>query len=192
MDLADHQRKLLGLFRSTYQVRTDDDSYIYRVAQSKDLEEARRNVFLWRIYVLERTCVLTFTLLKRRNLLKETVNAFITRHNISPFRETQAPAFLEALSDHHDRLIASVAQFELALMKVRQGDPCSYVVPWNIEPHTILNSLANDTPLEDKVPKGAYQILISRDLPSQFQIVSVSAEEQTIPTPRHSWATAQR
>src|SRR5438093_1790613 len=99
MDLADHQRKLLGLFRSTYQVRADDDSYIHRVAQSKDLEEARRNVFLWRVYVLERTCVLTFTLLKRRNLLKETLNAFITRQNISPFRETQAPAFLEALSD---------------------------------------------------------------------------------------------
>jgi hypothetical protein len=84
MDLADHQRKLLGLFRSTYQVRADDDSYIRGVAQSKDLEEARRNVFLWRIYVLERTCVLTFTLLKRRNLLKKTLNTFITRHNISP------------------------------------------------------------------------------------------------------------
>jgi hypothetical protein len=191
MDLADHQRRLLGLFRSTYQVRADDDSYIRRVAQSKDLEEARRNVFLWRIYVLERTCVLTFTLLKRRNLLKKTLNAFITRHNISPFRETQAPAFLESLSDHHDSLIASVAQFELALMKVREGDPCCYLVHWSVEPYTILNSLAKDTPLEDKLPVGAYQIRISRDLPLQFQIVSVNAEEQTMQRPGHSCGTVQ-
>jgi hypothetical protein len=40
---------------------------------------------------LERTCVLTFTLLKRRNLLQETLSAFITQHNISPFsRDTGA------------------------------------------------------------------------------------------------------
>src|SRR5947209_19432812 len=123
MDLAAHQRKLLGLFRSTYQVAADDDAYIHRVAQSKHLEEARRNIFLWRIFVLERTAVLTFTLLKRRNLLEPTVADFITRQNISPFRETQAPAFLEALAGHPDSLIASVAQFELALLKVRQGDP---------------------------------------------------------------------
>jgi len=83
MDLAAHQRKLLGLVRATYQVRADDDPYIHRVAQSKDLEEARRNVFLWRIYVLERTCALTFTLLKRRNLLKETVSAFIEDNALS-------------------------------------------------------------------------------------------------------------
>ena len=67
MDLADHQRKLLGLVRSSYQVRADDDAYIHNVAQSEDLEEARRNIFLWRIYVLERTAALTFTLLKQRN-----------------------------------------------------------------------------------------------------------------------------
>ena len=173
MDLAAHQRKLLGLLKCTYQARADDDAYIQRVAQSKDLEEARRNIFLWRIYVLERTCVLTFTLLKRRNLLEQTLSAFITGHNISPFRETQAPAFLEALSGHDDSLIASVAQFELALMKVRQGDPGSYAVPWNVEPHAILNSLARDIPLEDEPPDGSYQILVSRDLPYRFQIVSV-------------------
>jgi len=186
MDLADHQRKLLALFRSTYQVRADDDSYIRTVAQSKDLEEARRNVFLWRVYVLERTCALTFTLLKRRKLLKKTLNAFITRHNISPFRETQAPAFLESLSDHRDSLIASVAQFELALMKVREGDSCSYVVHWNVDPTTILNSLAKDIPLNDKVPEGAYKILISRDLPLLFQITPVQAEERTHPDYSHS------
>lgn len=177
MDLAAHQRKLLGLFRSTCQGRSDDDAYIRRVAQSKDLEEGRRNIFLWRVYVLERTCVLTFTLLKRRNLLEEVLSAFVARHNISPFRETQAPAFLETLTNHHDSLVASVAQFELALMKVRQGDSCSYAVHWHVEPHSILNSLARDMPLEADIPEGAYQTLISRGLPFQFRIVHSGAED---------------
>jgi len=170
MDLAEHQRKLLGLIRSTYQVRADDDPYFRNVAQSKDLEEARRNIFLWRIYVLERTAALTFALLKQRNLLGEVVGTFIARHNISPFRETQAPAFLEALSSHDDSLIASVAQFELALMKVREGDPGTYTVEWNVEPHTILHNLARDMPLEDDVPQGVYRVRVSRELPFHIQI----------------------
>ena len=171
MDLANHQRILLGLIRSNYQVRPDDDAYFHRVSHSRDLEEARGNIFLWRVYVLERTCVLTFTLLKQRNLLEQELDAFIRQHNISPFRETQPPDFLEALSSHDDPLIASVAKFELSLWKVKQGDPASYTVFWSVEPHSILNNLAKNIPIdEESVPKGDYQILVSRDLPFLFEI----------------------
>ena len=80
-----------------------------------DLAVARRNIYLWRVWVMERTCTLTFTLLKRRGLLDETLAAFIAQNNISPFRETQAPDFLESLACHSDPLVAAVAQFESAL-----------------------------------------------------------------------------
>lgn len=171
MNLASHQRILLGLIRSNYQVRAGDDDYFHKVSQSRDLEEARGNIFLWRVYVLERACILTFTLLKQRNLLKHELDAFITQHNISPFRETQPPDFLAALSSHNDPLIASVAQFELALWKVKQGDPGSYTVNWSIEPHTVLHNLAKNLPLdEETLAKGNYQIQISNDLPFLFQI----------------------
>src|SRR5258708_40331862 len=129
MDLATHQRKLLGLLRSTYQVSEEDDAYLQRVAASKDLHEARRNVYLWRIWVLERTCPLTFGLLARRGLLEHLVSEFIQQRNISPFRETQGPDFLQKMSRHADALLAAVAQFELALRKVREGDPAPYAVP---------------------------------------------------------------
>src|ERR1044072_8823464 len=155
MNLANHQRILLGLIRSNYQVRANDDDYFHRVSQSKDLEEARGNIFLWRVYVLERACILTFTLLKQRNLLTQELEKFISRHNISPFRETQPPDFLEALSFHDDPLIASVAQFELALLKVKQGDPGSYTVSWFVEPHTVLNNLAKNVLVDEEIlPKG--------------------------------------
>src|SRR5215831_16127332 len=174
MDLAAHQRTLLALFRSSYEVRPDDDPYIRKVACSDDLKEARGNISLWRVWVLERTAPLTFALLKGRNLVRQTVCAFIKGHNISPFRETHAPAFLEALSSHHESLIASVAQFELALLKVKQGDPRFHVVHWDIEPHTVLNNLARRLPFCAEVPKGSYEIHISRELPSLFQIVRVA------------------
>jgi hypothetical protein len=152
-------------------VQAGDDDYFHKVSQSRDLEEARGNIFLWRVYVLERACILTFTLLKQRNLLKKELDAFISQHNISPFRETQPPDFLEALSCHADPLIASVAQFELALWKVKQGDPRSYTVNWSVEPHTVLHNLAKNIPIdEESVPRGDYRIHLSRDLPSLFEI----------------------
>src|SRR3569623_1316808 len=125
MDLATHQRALLGLFRGTHQPGPQDDPYVHAVAASPDLVEARRNIFLWRVYVLERTCALTIRLLRRRGLLADAISRFIGGTYISPFRETQAPAFLETLSAHHDRLIASVARFELALIMEQER------VRWN-------------------------------------------------------------
>ena len=81
--------------------------------------------------MLERTAVLTFRLLKRRQLLEPAVDAFMMQDNISPFHETQTPEFLEAMSAHPDLLVASVAQFELALRKIKQGDPDRYVISRN-------------------------------------------------------------
>ncbi len=176
MDLADHQRKLLGLFRSSYQVCAEDDPYIHKVSASKDLQEGKKNIFLWRIFVLERTCPLTFRLLRRRNLLGETLGAFIRQHNISPFRETQAPDFLEAMSEHTDSLIASVAQFELALLKVRAGDPGSYSVHWSVDPYGVLDSLAKDIPLDERLDPNDYQIIISGAIPDYFRITRVGVK----------------
>ena len=170
MTLASQQRTLLGLLRATYAVRAEDDAYIHEVARSCDLKEAQRNIFLWRIYVLERTCALTFALLKEKGLLQDAVNVFIGRQNISPFRETQGPAFLEMLRDHADVLVASVAGFELALMRVKGGDPAPYTIPWSVEPHGILKSLATHTPLPEHVRAGRYDILVSRDLACHFDI----------------------
>ena len=87
MDLAVHQRAMLGLFRATYRVSDDDEPYISRVAQSQDLQEARGNVLMWRFYVLQRTCPLSLALLQRHGVLRRAIEDFIAQCNISPFRE---------------------------------------------------------------------------------------------------------
>lgn len=169
MDLASHQRILLGLIRSTYEAGAEDSPYIHAVAKSRDLEEARRNIYLWRVYVLERSCLLTMTLLRQRGQL-ESVLADFTQQNLSPFRETQGPAFLDALRHHADHLTASVAGFELALLKVAKGDPCAYRVAWAIDPHPVLHSLCMNHPIDEGAPEEGYEIIVSRELPELFEI----------------------
>lgn len=169
MDLADHQRRLLGLIRSSYQVTAADEIYFQNVSESRHLKETRRNVYLWRVYVLERTCALSFNLLKQRDLLEPSLNAFIKQHNISPFRETQGPAFLESLLDNQDGLVACVAQFELAMMKARAGEGGSTTVLWKTDPVPVLASLARNKFLSVNGEAGDYETTISRDLPSLFE-----------------------
>ncbi len=188
MDLALHQRQLLGLFRSTCDVGQDDDAYIQTVARSRDLREGRRNILLWRVWVLKRTCPLTFTLLRRRGILEESVAAFISQQNISPFRETQAPVFLEWLGGHSDRLVACVAGFERALTKVRQGDGETHILAWPVDPGPVLHSVAKDTALPDERTSlcdersgGPWATVISRDLPGGFEIVCRDEAEIAVP-----------
>lgn len=170
MDLASHQRILLGLMRSSYQPGTGDAPYYHRVAGSPDLQEARGNVLLWRVYVLERTCVLTVELLRQADLLEEALLDFIRQKNISPFREYQPLAFLDFLGGHDDPLVVSVSQFELALMKVREGDPCRYMVDWSYDPTPILQALAQREPLPDRADPELHRTEVAGELPYLFEI----------------------
>ena len=172
MDLATHQNSLLRLLRSGFDLSSCTDDYLRRVALSRDLQEAKRNIFLWRIYVLERTAPLTFRLLEQRGQLAARVAHFIATRNISPFRETQAPAFLQASSESADSLERSVARFELALLKVKGGDPGRHIATWEFEPQAILHSLASATPLPDPLPVGPYHTVVSREFAGNLRIVS--------------------
>ena len=170
MTLAVQQRKLLGLLRSSYDGGSDSDPYIRTVAASADLLEARRNILLWRVFVLERMCPLTFALLKSRGALGELVDAFIRRRNISPFRETQAPEFLDMVSTYPDHVLASVSRFERALMRVRDGESGPFEVTWSVDPHLVLLRLAMQLPLDEPIEEGAWRVVVSPREPGGFSI----------------------
>ncbi|MFL6658681.1 MAG: hypothetical protein ACJ8GW_11450 [Massilia sp.] len=170
MDLAAHQRILLGLLRANYQVRSEDDDYFRQVAQSPDLAEARGNIYLWRVYVLERTCVLTVALLRQQGRFEAALQDFIGSHNVSPFREYQPLAFLDSLADDADDLLVSVSRFELALMQVREGNQDTHVVYWQHDPRTVLHSLAQDQPCMLDDSEGRYITRISHTLPHLFTV----------------------
>jgi hypothetical protein len=162
MDLASLQRQLLRLIKSTYRISEDDDPYIYTVAKSPQLELVREIISQWRFYDIERTCSLTSALLKRLKLFDEAVRTFIGERRLSPFVEELGAAFLEEMTKHDAPLVAAVARFELALIKVKRGDPNDYVVDWDRDPYAVLHSLLDDVSMdESKSPNGFYRTVIS-------------------------------
>ena len=178
MNLAAHQRAMRDLIRGVCPAAADGDDYITRVARSRDLQEARRNILLWRIYVLERTCILTVALLRSKRLLELTVEAFIRESNISPFREFQPRAFLAFLTDHtDDALLVSVSEFEDALMKVREGDANTFTIWWTFEPRRVLQALADGGRLDDQLVPGNFISHVSGTLPHLFDTAPGLDEE---------------
>lgn len=175
MNLASHQQAMLRLMRLPDVSQYEHDPYVRRVAQSRDLQEARNNVFLWRAYVLARTAPLTFNFLKQRGELRIELDGYIADNNLSPYRETHAEIFLDRLSKSEDQLVARVAQFERTLIDVKRGDHTRHVLTWNKDPLPLLLNLAKDASFEDAVcAEGIYEIVVTREVPGFFEVFRVT------------------
>jgi hypothetical protein len=173
MTLATRQRQLLGLLKGNDDDSFESEPYIRAIAQSKNLEVTREIILWWRLSSLERYCVLTSQLLKQRKLFESLVQNWLSTHKISPFIEELGKAFLESLREHEDSLVASVAQFELALIKVKKGDSNTYVIDWFYEPYSVLNNLLRGEPVNEKKEQVFYQTLVSRKFLNLFQVRTI-------------------
>lgn len=172
MELATLQRQLLGLVKETYEISENDDPYIQIVARSENLRVVREIVASWRNYNLQSYCVFTSTLLIQRNKFDEAVKSFVNKRKHSPFIEQLGTEFLEELSSRENPLIASVAQFELALIKVKLGDPEEYIIDWEHEPYSVLNSIIQGLSLNEDSVRGSYRVIVSKNLPNFFRVVT--------------------
>jgi hypothetical protein len=172
MDLETLQRHLLSLIKNT-EFTNEDDPYLYLVQHSKHLKVMRSIIFLWRAYEIEQYCIFTAALLKRKGLFDEAIQTFIKKTSISPFIEKLGPMFLEEMSNHSDTLIASLARFELALIRIKQGDATTYVIEWDYNPYHLIEELLHNTPLEELSRTDSFRTILSKDLPGLFQVLSL-------------------
>lgn len=170
MDLAAFQRQLHGLIKSRHGVSAADEPYIRMVAGSTNLKLMQEIILNWRSLILGQYCYLTTALLKRRNLFDEVLRSFISTQSISPFAEALGESFLGQMSDHEDGLIASVARFELALIRAKKGSTVKQVVDWEYEPYTILDTLLKGLPLDEENAQGSYQTIVAHDIPGLFLV----------------------
>ena len=170
MDLQSHQRTLLELMRSNTLNAACDDSYFLLVARSPDLREARGNVFLWLEFVLERTCVLTVELLRQRGFFTQVLEDFIRLKSISPFREYQPPSFLSFAASQEDSLVAAVSSFELAMLKVRDGDQGQFRISWPADPRPILYALLKRSAIKIPEQTSAFCTEVCSSLPHHFEV----------------------
>jgi hypothetical protein len=169
MELAALQKELRSLIKGRASQGPSSDPYIRAVAQSPHLQIVREIALYWLAYSVEKTCPLTCNALKRRGNFDETIGAFI-EHEVPPFIEDLASAFLVEQSGHLEPLVASVAQFERAILNVKRGDAGTYVIQWEHEPYSALASLMNAMPLLEPMPGAAYQTVVSGNLPDLFTV----------------------
>ena len=170
MDLARQQTELLALLKSGQAEGEQTDPYIRAVAQSDHLAMLREIILAWRFFDIQRHCRLTARLLKKRGTFEEATRDFAATPNLSPFPDQLAEAFLRRMSEHRDPFVASVAQFELYLTKVKLGDSGEYTVDWPTDPWLLITSLVHEGPHAALTATGHYRMRISRQYPGLVQV----------------------
>jgi len=171
MNLAEQQRALARLIRGEPLDASTDDAYLRRIAASPYLGLAREVVQWWKSYRIERFCPLTSALLKRLERFEEEACRFEPEGTNHHYIENVGMAFLSHMGGSGLPLVASVARFEYAFIKVRLGDDADYVVEWDQNPAPVLNALLQQTPLPEQAEGEYYKIHLSRHLPESFEIV---------------------
>lgn len=168
MTLAATQRGLRDLLRDG--VARKSSEYLDAVAGSERLTLQRELLVWWRMVGIERSCPLVATLLKRRGRFDDTVSAFVAEYRISPYVEQLAEAFVAYLRADADPLVATLAQFEHALRRVRAGEQHEFVVAWPVEPYATMASLLRGEPLAEEAVGGSFVTVMSAAIPGHFRV----------------------
>jgi hypothetical protein len=117
MKLVELQRHLLALITG-HAMACEDEEYVRLVQQSPHLITLHKIIALWRVYDLERACPLTVAFLKRQGMFDTQLQRFVQTSITSPFIEAIAMAFLDLLAHDSSLYLASLAQFERAVILV--------------------------------------------------------------------------
>jgi hypothetical protein len=163
-DLAQLQRGLLSLLKAR-PIAAPEDPYLERVAASNELLLAREIALWWRAFSLESYCVFTSTLLKRFGAFNQAVEAFFCEGATSPFVEQLSQDFLAWVSTHKHPLVASMARFERALLRVKRGDSGVYQLEWNRNPESLLSAILQGRDLPRVEMDRVYRTTISASIP---------------------------
>lgn len=171
MNLEELQVGLLILLKSREQEPQNDHPYFHQVASSGRLSALQEISEWWRILAIERTCILTSILLKKRGTFDEVAGRFASRPDATPYHQQQAAVFLADMGCHSDPLIAAVAHFEAALLAIKAGDMTDPVtIDWQHAPYAVLRSLLLGAPLDEAKIRGAYRMVVSQDTPGVFYV----------------------
>lgn len=141
--------------------------YAEQLKSSNRLVLLQECILNWRELTIETSCPLTSRMLTvKRTRISKVANL---KRGSSPFSEVLARDFLTGLSAHDDPLIASIAQFELALLDLREGHSEPRTIQWKTEPNEVLAVLLFGGSL-DEVRPGAYLMTVSPDIPGGFRV----------------------
>jgi hypothetical protein len=161
--LAQLQDSMLRLIKA--RPLNTKDSYLNLVESSGELAAIREIAIWWRTYHLERTCTHTARLMRRLGLFDRAVAEFYARTAASPFAEEIGGQFVAAMSAHADPLVASMARFEAALLKVRGGSAARYSIEWDRNPNDVFRALEQGGELPSSEGMPCYFVEVAANIP---------------------------
>jgi hypothetical protein len=163
--LAEMQSGIRDLLKNR-QTSRPNDPYLRQVAESNGLAAIRGIAIWWRAFQLESYCLCTGKLLKRLGVFEEAVQRFYFENSVSPFIEGAGDDFLRLLANHENPLIAEVAEFERAVLRVKKGDPQQYCLVWDRNPEELVRWLVQGGEFPAPETGVIYKMKISRSVPN--------------------------
>jgi hypothetical protein len=173
MNLQLLQTSLIALIKSRGIPLPESDEYFNKIKSSDNLLLIRKIALWWRRIQTERFCVLTTNLLKIRGDFDAQLSGFISENTFSPFREEVGIQFLNYLiSKNIDPLARSVAEFEIAIIKLKRGENIECMITLEYEPYSLIRGLLRNTLNIKEINKGTYNVVISsRNKEELFKVV---------------------
>jgi len=168
-NLEQRQRGLLDLMKG--RGGAPRDPYLQRIANSREMAMLRKIAHWWNEVSLAAQCHLTARLLKKLGCFDAVVADYFNGNATSPFIEELTLGFLASLHDHRDPLIRAISQFELALLKVRNGSSHACEIEWDRNPDLVFLALGGEGDPPAAEPGCRYRMQVSSDLPGMVACV---------------------
>lgn len=163
-NLGELQRGLLCLVKGRpIEVRLD--SYLASVAASRELLLVKEIALWWRAFSLESYCLFTSRLMNRLGGFNAAVDSYFCQHSTSPFIEELSQDFLAWVITQQSSMVATVARFERALLRVKRGDDAAYQVEWDRNPQSLLDAILRGATLPPAEANRSYRTIISAQVP---------------------------
>ncbi len=171
--LSEHQDSMLSLLKNRMLPPGANDPYLQSLGGSSELARLREVALWWCAFTVRTGCQWTCRLLERLQLFDETIETFFASENISPYAETATRQFLQRLTQHGDRVVAALAQFELVA-----NERCiqNMVIDWDRDPNQVLFALRTGSPLPPRDSFWLYRVRLAPEPSSPVDVEMIEID----------------
>jgi hypothetical protein len=123
-------------------------------------------------HALEQYCPLTVGALRLVGAWAVDLGDFAVRSRALGTAGDSAAWFVAEMAGHSHPLVASVAQFEAAMKKVREGHTEDHVIGWSYSPNLVLAALREGERLDMEAARGSFWTIVAPDLPGYYHVLA--------------------
>lgn len=175
-DIASLQRQLLALITEVNPRISVEDSYIKTIQESHQLRTLHKIIDLWRTFDLQSYCPITAAFLKRQGIFEAEIEACKNLSHESPFIENLCMHFLDLMAQSSSPYLASLARFERAVLRVKQGDAKTHVTKWTCNPYALI-AYALGQGQTPPLQVGDYKTVVAKDIEGGFRVEAAAPKQ---------------